>query len=158
MKLHSIIALACLAALLLSACDSAGENDADNGAGSLSARVDGQGFDASLAVVAPNAGGTLSVTGSDNGGRQIMLAMKNVSSAGTYALDSFIGGPNASFARYTASPNPTDTYTTLAASAGTVEIKSLSSSRVEGTFSFEARNSVGQIIRISDGTFAADLQ
>ena len=157
MKLHSIRVLACLAALLLSACDSAGDNDGD-GAGSLSASVDGQGFDASLAVVATNAGGTLSVTGSDNGGRQIMLAMKNVSASGTYALDSFVGGPNASFARYTASPNPTDTYTTLAASAGTVEIKSLSSSRVEGTFSFEARNSGGQTIRITDGTFGANLQ
>lgn len=157
MKLHSILALACLVALLLSACDSAGDND-DDGAGALSARVGGQGFDASLAVVATNAGGTLSVSGSDNGGRQIMLAMKNVSAAGSYALDSFIGGPNASFARYTASANPADTYTTLAASAGTVEIKSLSGSRVEGTFSFQARNSGGQTISVTDGTFAADLQ
>jgi hypothetical protein len=133
-----------------------GSNTAVPGTSSMTLKVDGADWSASLAVVATNTNGVFSVTGSDANARQCGISVMNVNGPGTYDLGGALTNPN--MGRWTASTNPSDTYTTsLGQGSGTIVITTLTDSRAEGTFEFTAKNSAQQTVSISSGTFSADI-
>jgi len=128
----------------------------NNPVGSMSLKVDGTSWTASLAVVATNSGGLVTVTGSDSNAHQAQVTIYNVSGTGTYQLGGSMTNPN--MGRWTAGVNPEQTYTTsLGLGSGTVEITELTDTNVAGTFSFTAKNSNGDEVSITEGSFNAAI-
>lgn len=142
--------------MVVASCD---KNDDDNNngtGGSMSARVDGTSWTASLAVAAANTNGVLSVTGSGSDGTQCNITLYNIPGTGTYTVG---GDPsNANTGRWTGSINAVDTYTTMVGQGtGTVEITELTASKVSGSFSFTAKNTLQNQVSVTQGTFSANL-
>jgi hypothetical protein len=149
--------------LTLSSCkkdddgDDGGNNNPVPGQGTMTLKVDGTAWSASLAVVASNSGGVLAVTGSDSQAKQCGISMMNVNGPGTYELGGSLTNPN--MGRWTAGLNTEDTYTTsVGLGSGTCTITSLTATHVEGTFEFTAKNTAQLEVVITEGSFSADIQ
>jgi hypothetical protein len=152
-----------LSALLISAtlfsCGKGGD-EAITGGGNMTAKVDGSGYSATLAVQATLSGTSpkvLSVAGTGSSG-QINITLSNYTGPATYVLGSGVFDNIATFT-LTASP-----FTSYSASgvlgSGTVKITSDSGGYVEGTFSFSGKNNAGGTITtkdITEGNFKIKL-
>jgi hypothetical protein len=149
--------------LVLTACkkdedeeEANGNNTPAPGTASMTLKVDGADWSASLAVVATNSSGVFSVTGSDSNAKQCGISVMNVSGPGTYELGGSLTNPN--MGRWTASTDPSDTYvTSLGQGSGQLVLTSLSDTHAEGTFEFTAKNKEQQTVTISSGSFKAEL-
>lgn len=147
--------------LALSVFAFAGCGDKDNtpnplnpSSGSLSAKIDGTSWNASLAVQAVKASGTLQVTGSDNAAKQLNVTIMAYTGPGTYALGGAATSGNGNTGRWTAGLNPEQTYSTIVGQGeGTCTIKE-EGGKVEGTFSFTAKNTEGEQVTVTEGTFS----
>jgi len=147
-----------LGAAVISGCnkkdDENAEPDNNTSTGTFTCKVNGTSWTASLAVVATNSGGVLTVTGSDSNAGQCQVIISNPSGTGTYAL----GGSmtNQSNGRWTQGTGQEDTFTTmLGQGSGSVEITELSDTKVKGNFSFTAKNSAGTDVSITEGSFTS---
>ena len=153
-----MILIAFLATAVLAGCSKDDdENEPENNnptTGAMTLKAGGTDWSASLAVVATNEGGVLTVTGSDSNAHQCQLIISNPSGTGTYPLGGAI--TNQSNGRWTVGLGQNDTYMTmLGQGSGTVEITELSSTSVKGTFSFTAKNGAGEEVSITNGSFNA---
>lgn len=153
-----LILIAFLATSILAGCskdddETEPENNTPTG-NSLTCKVDGTAWNASLAVVATNTGGVLTVTGSDSNSGQCQIILFNPTGTGSYTLGG--GMTNQSNGRWTEGVGQEDTYTTmLGQGSGSVEITELSDTKVKGTFSFTAKNSAGTDVSITEGSFTS---
>lgn len=130
------------------------DNNSTPTGNSMNCKVDGNAWSASLAVVATNTGGVLTVTGSDSNGKQCQVIIFSPSGTGSYELGNTM--TNQSNGRWTGSPDPMDTYSTmLGQGAETVEITELTATNVKGTFSFTAKNSASTEVSITEGSFSS---
>ena len=149
--------------VVLTSCKKDDEDDDNPGGntpaptqGTMTCKVDGADWSASLAVVATNSGGVFTVTGSDGSAKQCQVTLMNVNGPGTYQIGGSMTNPNAG--RWTASTDPADTYSSmLGQGSGTVEITVLTATKTEGTFSFTAKNTAQTTVSITEGSFSADI-
>ena len=131
-------------------------NDSPSG-NTLTAKIDGAEWVASLAVVASSDPIVVSITGSDSNAAQLMFSINNPAGAGTYTLGGSLTNPN--LGRWTQGVGQNDTYTTLLGQgAGTVTITEFSETGFKGTFEFTARNGIQTEVSISDGEFNATFE
>ncbi len=129
-----------------------------NPSGSLSAKVDGSSWEASLAVQAIKASGTFQVTGSDNSAKQMNITIMNYNGPGTYTLGGSATSGNGSNGRWTAGLSGNQTYSTMVGQGeGSCTISKEEGGKVEGTFNFTAKNTDGQQVTVADGSFSAKL-
>ncbi len=156
-QLFSVLALS---ALMFSACGDKDKtpNPLNPSSGSMEAKIDGSSWKAALAVQAVKSGGTFQVTGSDNSGKQLNVTIMNYNGPGNYTL----GGPatsgNGSNGRWTAGLSSDQTYSTMVGQGeGTCNISKEEGGKVEGTFSFTAKNTEGKQVTVTDGSFSAKL-
>ncbi len=145
-----------IAGMTFTACKK-DEDDNGNGAGTLKATVDGTAWTASMAVVANNNSGLITITGSDSGAKQLQLIVHNVTASGTFNL----GGSmtNQSHGRWTAGIASSQSYTNMMGQgSGTVDFTEVSDTGAKGTFAFTAQNSEGETVNITNGTFNVTFQ
>lgn len=142
---------------LFSSCN---KNDDDSGTpagsnGSISLKVDGSTWNASLAVQAVNSNGVINVTGSDSNAKQAGVTLYGVTAPGTYQ----VGPPNAgNMLRWTEGLGQTDTYQANGViGTGTVTVTELSDSKIKGTFSFTGYNTAQTSKQITEGKFEANF-
>ncbi|MCB2207468.1 MAG: hypothetical protein KQH67_04160 [Bacteroidetes bacterium] len=141
---------------MLSSCK---KNDDDTGPvgsnGSISLKVDGSTWNASLSVQAVNSNGVINVTGSDSNAKQAGVTLYGVSAPGTYQ----VGPPNAgNMLRWTEGLGQNDTYQANGViGTGTVTVTELSDSKIKGTFSFTGYNTSQTSKQITEGTFEANF-
>ncbi len=159
--LGKLMLVSFLAISLLNSCskkdDDNTEPENNPAAAALSCKVNGNAWTASLAVVATNTGGILTVTGSDSNAKQCQVIIYNADGTGTYTLGGSLTNP--STGRWTEGLNASDTYTTsVGLGEGTVEVTEISAKSVKGTFLFTAKNTEGDGVTITEGTFNADFQ
>jgi len=154
--LKNLCLLSILFVIALSACkkdDETQVEDNNSTSGTMACTADGTAWTASLAVVATKNGTLITVTGSDSNAHQCQLILNNVSGTGTYSLN---GMTNPNSGRWTAGIATNQTYTTsIGQGDGSVEITELSSTVVTGNFEFTAKNSDGQQVSITSGSFNA---
>lgn len=149
--------------LVLSSCSKDDDDDGDNGGnnptptqGTMTLKIDGADWNASLAVVATHSGGVFSVTGSDASSKQCGITANGVNGTGSYELGGSLTNPN--MGRWTIGTGQADTYTTLLGQgSGTLNINVLTETKTEGTFEFTAKNGAGETVTISSGTFSTDI-
>ncbi|HOX78390.1 MAG TPA: DUF6252 family protein [Bacteroidales bacterium] len=154
MRLFTFLIIALSIALV--SCDK--DNDGNNNGmgGTMTLKHDGSNWSASLAVAAANTNGVLSVTGSDNSANQCNVTLYNIPGPGTYQLGGSMSNPNTG--RWTQGLGQNDTYSTMVGQGtGTCTITELTASKVSGTFEFTAKNTAGNMVTISEGSFSADL-
>ncbi len=138
--------------------NSEAEGGNDNPTGNtLTCKVDGVAWTASLAVVAVNSSGVVSITGSDSNAQQCNFSLMNVTGAGTYEVGTTMTNPN--LARWTAGLDPNDTYTTsVGQGAGSVTITEFTSTGFKGSFEFTAKNTAQTEVSITEGDFNASFE
>ncbi len=124
--------------------------------GELSAKINGDKFEAELAVQAVNVSGIFQLTGSNSTAKQLSIALTDYKGVGEYAL----GGPATSVhkgtGRWTKGLASTDTYITqVGLGNGTCKITKDDGKTVEGTFSFTAKNTQQDQITVTEGKFKA---
>ena len=125
--------------------------------GSMSAKVDGENFKANIAVVATIVDSIFTVTGSATVAEQLQLIIQDFDGEGTYEITSGIDERNQ--ARWTATIDPTETYTTIGSlGTGKVVITSYDGDNVKGTFEFTAKNTDEVEVEITEGEFDAEIQ
>ncbi len=130
-----------LAVLMLAAsgCSGSTDNNNGNGNGSMTASIDGASWTGNLATAASYQGTVLGFAGT-NGSYQINITLSGVNGTGTYTL----GTGQLSIATVaTVSTSPQVWVTSSTGGTGSVVITSLTSSAVQGTFSFTAVGSSG---------------
>lgn len=156
MKTINKILFASAFSMLLFSCSKSDPGTNSLSGGSMSAKVDGTTWSATLAVQATKANGVLSVAGTGSAG-QINITLGTYTGPGTYTLGP-AGGPS-NTAIYTLTTAP---FTAHSASgvlgSGTVTVTSDTNGRVEGTFNFDGKNNSGPAITtklITDGNFSA---
>ena len=145
-----------LSAVLFSCKKDDNNNNAALGNGTMTAKVDGASFNASLAVQATKTSGILSFAGTGSDG-QINVAIPSYTGPATYT----IGAPSAVTATYALTSSPFTAYTaSLVLGSGSIVITSETGGYVEGTFSFTASNASGGATvskTITDGAFRIKL-
>jgi len=154
--LGKFLLISLLGVVILSGCsknddDDNNQNNNNPTTGALNCKVDGNDWTASLAVVASNSGGLVTITGSDSNSKQCQVAIYNVSGTGTYQIGGRMTNPNTG--RWTEGLGQNDTYMTqLGLGSGTVEITELTATGVKGTFSFTAKNGEGTEVSLTIGS------
>ncbi|MEZ5084064.1 MAG: DUF6252 family protein [Bacteroidales bacterium] len=124
--------------------------------GAMTCKVNGTSWTASLAVVATDENGLLTVTGSDSNAHQCQVSVFNHTGTGTYSLGGSITNPN--LGRWTEGLSQNDTYSTMVGlGSGTLEITELTATNVKGTFSFTAKNGAGTEVSVTEGSFDAPI-
>ncbi len=153
--MKQIISILAVCATLILGC-SKDKTPSLPGQGTLSAKIDGSAWSASLAVQAVVTSGILQVTGSDNAAKQMSVNIMNYTGPGTYVLGGAATSGNGSNGRWTEGLNSTQTYSTMVGQGeGTCTITSDDKGKVEGTFSFNAKNTDGKQVVVTDGKFKA---
>jgi hypothetical protein len=155
MRTIKILTLALLSTTLFS-CGGIFGGDTN---GSMTCDVDGNGFEATLSVVATNDQNILTVTGSGPNADQCQVIIQDFDGVGTYTISANFDERNTG--RWTESINPmTGTYTTQGGlGTGTVEITDYTADEeVSGTFSFTAKNMEGTEVSVTNGEFTASFQ
>ena len=131
-------------------------NNQNPTSGSMSCNVNGTTWTASLAVVATNSNGLLTITGSDSNAHQCQATVLNHTGVGSYPLGESMTNPNTG--RWTEGVGQSDTYSTIVGLvAGTIEIAELTTTMVKETFSFTAKNGPGTEGSISERSFNATI-
>jgi hypothetical protein len=156
MKSRNLLLMMLIAGVtMLSSCN---KNDDDSGTpigsnGSISLKVDGSTWNASLAVQAVNSNGVINVTGSDSNAKQAGVTLYGISAPGTYQ----VGPPNAgNMLRWTEGLGQTDTYQANGVIGnGTITVTELSDTKIKGTFSFTGFNTAQTSKQITEGSFEA---
>jgi len=147
------LALISISILNLTACkkdDAADDNPTISG-GSMSLKVDGTAWSASLASQAVNTNGVINVTGSDSDAHQVAITLLNVTEPGTYSVG---GMGNQNGIRWTEGLASTDSYlANFALGSGSITITELTSSKIVGTFSGSVANTSQTTKKITEGTF-----
>lgn len=120
--------------------------------GSISLKVDGASWNASLAVQGINTNGVINVTGSDSDAKQASLILYGVTGTGTYT----IGAGSTNQLRWTEGLGQTETYSANGVvGSGTIIVTELSSTKIKGSFSFTGMNTAQATKSITDGSFEA---
>lgn len=126
------------------------ENPISNG--SLSLKVDGTSWNASLAVQAVNTNGVINVTGSDSNAKQASVILYGVTEPGTYNVQAGLQHQ----LRWTEGLGANDSYIANGLiGSGSITITELSSSKVKGTFQFTGANTAQATKSITEGSFEA---
>lgn len=138
--------------LLIAGCGLVGGDDDEGLAlGTMQARVDGAGWEATNATANRVSAGGISqvtVTGATLQAEGVSFSITDTGT-GTYTLDDTIDPErDALSGSYTKAVGQT-----YVATSGTIEIDRFDDEAVEGTFRFEARNSTGETVAVTDGTF-----
>lgn len=136
-------------AVLLVACDSNDSSDEDFATGTMEADLDGTAWQATNANanrISAAGISTLTIAGATVDADALSLALVNVTEAGTYDLGS---GNTGSFTRQG------DFRSVFTSTSGTVTISSINDEEVEGTFSFEAQDTSGNTLSVTNGRFKA---
>ena len=148
------LALISLSILNLTSCkkdDDATDDNPITSSGSMTLKVDGESWSASLASQAVNSNGIINVTGSDSNAHQVAVTLMNVTEPGTYAVG---GMGNQNGLRWTEGLASTDTYiANFVMGSGTITITELSSSKIKGSFSGTVANTDQVSKRITEGSF-----
>jgi len=154
-KIFAILAIAAIGSASCSTTDT--PTPSVPGSGTMSAKIDGTAWSASLAVQAVKASGTLQVSGSDAGGKQLNVTIMNYTGSGTYTL----GGPstsgNGTNGRWTAGTSSNQTYNTMVGQGEGTCTLTESGNSVEGTFQFTAKNTDNVQVTVSEGKFKAGI-
>lgn len=154
MKKLKNLMLICFLAISVVACKKSEEGKSGTGNGSMSAKINGTSWSASLAVQAVKASGTLSVAGT--GGAQIDLRLINYTGPATYQLGGSLTNINSGM--YITTVIPPVTYSTGSGlGSGTLVIIKEEGGYIEGTFNFTAKTTAGVSATITDGKFRAKL-
>ncbi|MCF8228012.1 MAG: hypothetical protein K9G58_08080 [Bacteroidales bacterium] len=146
--------------LSLSACKKKDEEtepqDNNEGSGTMTAKIDGTDWSASLAVQGVYSNNLFTVTGSDANSKQLQITIMNVNDTGDYTLG---GDPtNTNAGRWTEGIGQEQTFSTqLGLGSGMVNITEWTGSKAEGTFSFTAKNSEQAEVSITEGAFSVSL-
>jgi len=126
--------------------------------GTMTAVIDGNSWNAALAVQAVKTSGTFQVSGSDNSAKQMNVTIMNYTGPSTYALGGSATSGNGNLGRWTAGLNSNQTYSTMVGQGeGTCTITSETGGVVEGTYSFTAKNTDGVQVSVTEGKFKASL-
>lgn len=151
---YLLIIVILIAGITVSSCK---KTDTGNpaGNGSITLKVDGTSWNASLSVQAVNTSGVINVTGSDSNAKQAAITLYGVTTTGTYKV-----GPNGSnpgnMLRWTEGIGQTDTYSaTNVIGSGTVTVDKLSDTEISGTFQFEGYSTLQNKKTITEGKFSA---
>jgi len=163
MKAKTLLVMILSIGLVISSCKKDDDDNSSNSGsnnntsqGSMSLKINGTDWSATLAVQATNVNGVLSIAGSDANARQCQVTVINPNGAGTYDL----GGSqtNSNSGRWTQGTGTNDTYTTmLGLGAGSVTITELTATSVKGTFEFTAKNTALEEVTLTSGSFSATL-
>lgn len=140
-----------LLCLLVAACDSNGSED-DLALGSMEAKVDGKAWQAINATanrLSATGQPTVTITGATLQAEGISFTITDTGT-GTYTLDDTFtpAGPDVLSASYTKGPGQT-----YVATGGSFKITRKDDEAIEGTFSFEAKNTAGQTVSVQSGAF-----
>jgi len=142
-----------MAFISLTSCNK-DSDEADNpvlGGGTMTLKVDGTSWNASLASQAINTNGIINVTGSDSDAHQVAITLMNVTEPGTYKVGTMASQHGI---RWTEGLNSTDTYVAnFSIGSGTITITELSSTKIKGSFTGTVANTSQNTKSISDGTF-----
>lgn len=167
MKTLKILSLILFVSVSVMSCkkDDDGGDSADNNAasGTITAKVDGANFTSNTSFTVATritAGGqtTLTLQGSNNGGKGIVMIINGFEGAGSYDIG---GGSNVfvtgSYVEANAS-NPSASQTWMApfdqTVAGEINISEVNDTKVLGTFNFTGKNSNNNSTKnITDGNF-----
>lgn len=154
MKKFHLLVLFALSALMMQSC--IGMLMRGDG-GKVTCDVDGDSFTSSV-VVATNVSNELTVTASGGISKQVSLIITDFNGTGTYEVTNSSTEENS--CRWTGSVDPTTgSYTTMGGlGSGTIEVTDFSEDRVEGTFSFTAKNQEGGEVEVTNGAFDADIE
>lgn len=150
--------LACLiiAMLAITGCKKDSPSD-PNANGTLTAKIDGQSWTAELTVYGSVSGPVFQITGSDNAAKQLQVIIHDYSGSGTYALGGSVTANNMSSGRWTAGLATAQTYSTqVGLGNGTCTITE-NGNRLEGTFSFTAKNTDDEAVEVTEGKFTVNL-
>lgn len=148
--------LTAIAVLGLTSCNKSSDDDVtpDNplSNGSISLKVDGSSWNASLAVQAINTNGVINVTGSDSNAKQASVILYGVTEPGTYNVQAGLQHQ----LRWTEGLGTNDTYMANGlVGSGSITITELSSTKVKGTFQFTGVNTAQASKSITEGSFEA---
>lgn len=126
------------------------DDDAASGDGTLTAKVDGNSFNSTLAVQAAEASGTLSIGGTGSDG-QINIMIPAFTGVATYSVAS--GGMMANYT-ITTSPFTSWSASMITGSGSVVITEYTAGDRVKGTFSFTGVNPGGGANKVvTEGQF-----
>jgi len=168
MKTLRFLSLILMVSLAVVSCkkDDDGGDGGTTANGTVSAKVDGASFTSQPAFTVANtitANGitTVTIQGSDNSGKGIVLVINGFEGTGTYDIG---GGANVfvtgSYIEANAS-NPTASQSWMApfdaTVAGEIQFSESTATKVKGTFSFTAKNTQDNSIKnITEGSFNID--
>ncbi len=142
-----------LAFISLTSCKKDGDDEVDPviGGGTMTLKVDGTSWSASLASQAVNASGIINVTGSDSDAHQVAITLMNVSEPGTYKVGSMTSQHGI---RWTEGLESTDTYiANFTIGTGTITITELTASKIKGSFAGTVYNTGQNTKSITEGSF-----
>lgn len=144
-----------LAFISLTSCKKDSDDDNDSnpvlGGGTMTLKVDGTSWSASLASQAINTNGVINVTGSDSDAHQIAITLLNVTETGTYEVGSMVSQHGI---RWTEGLESTDTYVAnFTLGTGTITITELSATKIKGSFTGTVANTGQATKKITDGSF-----
>lgn len=126
------------------------ENPLSNG--TITLKVDGADWNASLAVQAVNTNGVINVTGSDSDAKQASIILYGVTEPGTYNVQAGLQHQ----LRWTEGLDASQTYVANGIlGSGSITITELSSSKIKGSFQFTGANSSQATKSITEGSFDA---
>lgn len=124
--------------------------------GSMSAKIDGQEWSATLATQGTKVNGVLALGGTGSGG-QININLMSYSGPGTFQLGGSMTNPN--HASYTTTSQPIVSYSNMVGQgSGQIVISSDADGYLEGTFNFTAKNPTsGNVVNVTEGKFKIKL-
>lgn len=163
LALRPLILLSALA-LLVAGCDSSDDNGGQGGLalGSMTARIDGEPFQAVFAVATPcllceelGEEETIEVAGLDSENTGLGFLLLDFHGEGTYVFDP--DGEQGGGA--VDSPDGTSFATDWPGGSGSVEVTRSTDDAIEGTFSFTALTGPdGEVVRVTEGRFNVAIQ
>lgn len=150
------VALLSISIISLSSCnkddDAATPDNPITGGGSITLKVDGTSWNASLAVVGINTNGVINVTGSDSDAHQASIILYGVTEPGTYNVTSGLQHQ----LRWTEGLGTNDSYIANGLiGSGSITVTELSSAKIKGTFQFTGANTAQTTKSITEGSFEA---
>jgi hypothetical protein len=142
--------------VMLVSCEKKSDTVNPVGGGSVSLKVNGESWSATLAVQAvKGAQGLVTLTGSDANAKQVSFTLMNAQAVGTYTIG---GLTNPNQGRWTQSTSASETFlASMVLGSGEVKITEYSDSGFKGTFQFEAYNTDQVKVNITDGQFEASF-
>jgi len=151
-KIALLLSLTAVILILTTSCKKEDDNPTPSG-GTMTLKADGTDWSATLAVMAVNSGGIITVTGSDSNAHQAQVTVMG-SSTGTYQIVQ--GGANS--CRWTTGLGQNDTYSANGIiGSGSITITELTSTSVSGTFSFQGVNTAQNTVSVTEGQFSANF-